>query len=93
MGDMNYCRTCRFWALNDHMIGAGICTNVERGMRLVREAGSLTAQDYGCVLHESGAPVPSIYNSEEQASIRQGFLSTDCVASEMCKVTTSTIKP
>lgn len=74
---MNYCRTCKYWARRDHMIGAGICVNVEALMRLVLLTHVdllMTAQDFGCVLHETGEPPTSIYNEEERVKIWKGFL-------------------
>lgn len=72
---MNYCRTCKYWGRRDHMIGAGICVNVEAMLRLVASVDYLmTAQDFGCVLHETGDPPLSIYNEEERVKIWKGFL-------------------
>ena len=70
---MNYCRSCKYWARCDHMIGLGYCNNFEVAVRLanVRDGGyPSTAQDFGCILHEEGPPnTPSMYPYEEQLAI------------------------
>lgn len=64
---MNLCRTCKYWALNEHMLGLGICTNCSVNIRVL-PSDIRTAQDFGCILHETGF-FPSIYSPEESGRI------------------------
>jgi hypothetical protein len=71
---MNLCRSCKYWAVRAHAIGMGCCCNRDVQLRLFREENILTAQDFGCVLHEEGPQWAAIYSDEEIERIRKEFL-------------------
>ena len=74
---MNCCRTCRYWAVYAGPLGYGACINVEVQLRV--NIGSIegfkTSQDFGCPFHEEGKEDPSVYSSDVQKRLLQGFVS------------------
>ncbi len=71
---MSFCRTCKYWSVRPDMIGAGFCTNINTQLRLLVPDGLMTAQNFGCVLHEAGYQAHELVSRGEQARIAQEFI-------------------
>jgi hypothetical protein len=72
---MNYCRTCKYWAVNAHKIGEGCCINVETYLHQNSLQNShQVAQNFGCPLHEPGSCTCRIYPPEQELVEIRAFL-------------------
>lgn len=77
---MNFCRTCKYWSVNAHAIGQGVCMNAIRTMMATPDAPSSilrTTQDFGCVCHETGDFGYKLFSPDESFKILQEFLTND----------------
>jgi hypothetical protein len=72
---MNLCRSCKFWSRNAHFVGMGACVNQYALLRVNPNTGIplITAQDFGCILHEEGPGLASLQSPEEQDRILSEF--------------------
>lgn len=70
---MNFCRTCKHWAVSADMIGLGICQNVNVWFRIFPQE-LRTAQNFGCVLHADGECKSEISSREQQNTVIDEFL-------------------
>lgn len=59
-----YCRSCKYWSVNDNAIGLGMCRNPDMVLRLISIFHVHTTQNFGCVLHEEGKGNPMLEQEE-----------------------------
>jgi hypothetical protein len=71
---MNFCRTCKYWAVNSNAIGLGNCTNLDVLFRLIALQSFSTTQNFGCVLHESGICTRELEPYSEQSKKALDFM-------------------
>jgi hypothetical protein len=72
---MNYCRTCKHWAVNANKIGFGSCINLKAHLHQSSIAQSYeTAQNFGCPCHDRGDCFARIYPPEEELLQIRAFL-------------------
>jgi hypothetical protein len=72
---MNKCATCKYWYVNAHAIGFGVCRSTARVLMTPTQLNLFfTAWNFGCVAHESGERLESIWTDEEIKKIATEFM-------------------
>jgi len=74
---MNLCRTCKYWSVRSHMIGAGNCVNLRLHCEVIVGQGKgifITPQDFGCTLHEEGHCSANLLPAEEHEAVLSEFI-------------------